>query len=89
VFANRPVYEFDVQPAADGEVAIIATTPAGAIYARGRLADTPLAADRWKETPFAAPLSSPSLLVSNGAAHVAALERAGEPNARILRGRVE
>ena len=89
VFGSRPVYEFDVQAAADGEIAVLATTPAGAIVGRGRLTDMPLPADQWKETPFAAPLSSPSLLISDGSTHAAALERAGEPAARLLRGRVD
>lgn len=89
VFGRRPVYEFDVDRTSNGDVAVVATTPAGAILGRGVLADAPLAGDQWKETAFPQELASPSLIVSQGVTYVAAMERVGRPEARVLRGRVD
>ena len=88
VFADLPVYEFDAAPAAGGEVAIFATTPLGAIFFRGALRAAPLPPDAWKQFRFAAPLSSPSILVHNGTAYLAAIQSQGEPAERILQGRI-
>ncbi len=89
VFGDHPVYEFDIDAAPENQAAIFATTPAGAIYAQSALNDAPLPADAWKETRFARPLSSPSLLIHDGIPQLAAIEQPAEPEARILRGRVE
>jgi hypothetical protein len=64
IFGDHPVYEFDIEGAPGNQVALFATTPAGAIYARAALKDGPLPADAWKETRFARPLSSPSYVVA-------------------------
>ncbi len=89
VLSGRPIYEFDIEPAPDDQIAIFATTPAGAIYARGALKDIPLKEGAWKESLFAQPLSSPSLLLRKGIAYFAAVEGVKTPNARVLRGQIE
>ncbi len=89
ILGAQAVYEFDVEPAPDGKVAIFATTPAGAVYALSALSDSPFPHDAWKETAFKMPLSSPSLLLHDGIAHCAAVESLETKEARVLRGRIE
>ncbi len=88
IIGKQRVYEFDVDRAPNDETAIFATTHAGAIYARGALSDSPLPEEAWKETVFERPLSSPSLLLRNGAAYCAAIENMRKTDARVLRGTV-
>jgi hypothetical protein len=89
VFGPRPVYEFDVDVAPDHEVAVLATTPSGLIYARSALKETPVPEKLITETPFDHPLSSPSLVVHDGKPICAVIENLGTPEARILKGQVE
>ena len=89
VFGDHPVHEFDVDAAPNGEVVIFATTPAGAIYGRGTLTGGPLPAKAWKETLFKFRLASPSLLLHDGSAYLAAVEKPGEPDTRVLRGQID
>lgn len=89
VFGLRPVYEFDVDAAPDHEVAVLATTPAGLIYARSALKETPVPEKLVTETPFEHPLSSPSLVVHDGKLICAVIENIGTPEARILKGQIE
>jgi hypothetical protein len=88
ILGAQPIYEFDVDAAAGDHVAILATTPGGAIYAMAAIKDLPLPADVWKETKWPAPLSSPSLLVTGGISHCAVVEHLGTGHARVLRGSI-
>lgn len=89
VLGVRPVYEFDVDVTPDHEVAVLATTPAGLIYARSALKEAPIPEKLITETPFEHPLSSPSLVVHDGKPLCAVIENIGTPAARILKGQIE
>lgn len=89
VLGSTPVYEFDVTHAGGDQVAIVAATPDGLIVGRGALGSAGMPPDRWSETRMSKPLTSPTLLVEGGVTHVAVIEDAGTPDARILRARVE
>ncbi len=89
ILGNHPMHEFDAAQFPNGEFAIFATTPAGFLYARGALGQTPLPRDSWIETKWKAPLSSPSLLIHDGSVNIAAIEDAGKLESHVLQGRLE
>ncbi len=86
VFSDWPVYEFDVTQSTNQRVAVFATTPAGAIFALGTLGDGPMPNDAWKETRFTSTLASPSLLIHDATAHLAAIQGLGGANATVVYG---
>lgn len=88
VLGNRPLHEFSIAQASNGEFAIFATTPAGFAYARIKLGRTPLPRPSWIETAHDGTLSSPTLLIHNGSVFIAVVENAREPGARVLRGHI-
>ncbi len=85
VFGGYGALEFDAAPL-DGGVAVFATTPAGAMFGAGPLVKGTLPAGAWHHTPFEHPLHSPTVVATGGAVHLAAIERVGDPGARVLRG---
>jgi hypothetical protein len=89
ILGLRPVYEFDVDTGTDHEVAVLATTPNGLIYAKSALKATPLPETAIKETPFERPLSLPSLLIHDGKPYCAVIEDIGTPAARIMRAEID
>lgn len=90
VFGSTPIYEFDVDAAADGSAVVFATTSEGVLFARGVLAPgKPLPSNAWAITEMPAPLVSPSVLVNGGLAHVAAISNLGLPQAAVVYGVVQ
>jgi hypothetical protein len=83
LLGGQPVYEFDAAAATD-RIAVIATTRKGFIAGLGVLPAGVLPRNSWAETPWPAPLTTPSVLVAGPRVYFAAIESAGTPQARVL-----
>ena len=89
--ANQPslpldgqlIIDFDVCAWGDG-IAVFAATPKGYVLATGKLINGVFASGSWADQPHAHPLGSPSILAAGPKLHLAALESAGTPGARVV-----
>lgn len=85
VFGATPIYEFDADSAPEGRLAIFATTQGGAIFANDALQTGKPIRD-WSAEKFGKPLVSPSVLVHDGEAHIAAIAGMNTPDASVVYG---
>lgn len=81
------VFDFDVAASAD-KIAILATTKAGTILARGASLGEPLIPAAFEEAGQGELVSSPALLVTGSHIRVAMLEGAKTDGARVLTGSI-
>jgi len=84
LFGGLPVYEFDAATAGDQRIVIFATTAAGAVAAVG-VSPSELV---FKETPIQPALASPTLLVEEQTAHLAAIADLGGNRAAVVYGSI-